>query len=73
MDNWRAVEAELGTTASQPTNNPNAKGLNHQVPERKAEVTIVSAPIIISAFCPVDRRNDAIEHRIGVTDPVHDC
>jgi hypothetical protein len=72
MDNWRAAEAELGTTASQPTDNPNAKGLNHQVPERKAERTIVSVPIIISAFCPVDGRNHTTEHRIGVTDPVHD-
>jgi hypothetical protein len=72
MDNWREVEAELGTTASQPTDNPNAEGLNHQVPERKAETTIVSVPIVTSAFCPVNRRNNTTEHRIGVTDPVHD-
>jgi hypothetical protein len=72
MDNWRAVEAELGTTASQPTDNPNAKGQNHQVPARKAETTIVSVPIIISAFCPVNGRNHTTEHRIRVTDPVHD-
>jgi hypothetical protein len=72
MDNWRAVEAELGTTASQPTDNPNAKGLNHQVPERKAETTIVSVSIVTSAFCPVNGRHDTAEHRIGVTDPVHD-
>jgi hypothetical protein len=72
MDSWRAVEAELGTTASQPTNNPNAKGLNHQVPERKAEATTVSVPIIISAFCPVNGCYHAAEHRVGVTNAIHD-
>jgi hypothetical protein len=71
MDNWRAVEAELGTTASQPTDNPNATGLNHQVPERKAERPIVSVPIVVSAFCPVDGRNHTAEHRIWVPDPVY--
>ncbi len=72
MDNWRAVEAELGTTASQPTDYPNAKGLNHQVPERKAETTIVSVPIVTSAFCPVNGRNHTAEHCVWVTDAVHD-
>ena len=72
MDNSEVAEGTLGTTASQPTDNPNAMGQCRQV-HTQEERHRISGAVVPAALYPVNGEDKATEDGVRMPNAVHYC